>query len=265
MCMRKCSLMCAVCLLLSCLLCSCTLFGGEEQSIADKWEGMVGAVVVTDENGSYVLEFGNGSGMGDVIIEWGDGSLAGYDGAPDPLTEIDAYEASMFVQSEKPTDYVKITVRNYGEMVVRLLPSSAPETVKNFKALVHQGFYDGLIFHRVIQNFMIQGGGFRENGEQKQAEPIKGEFDSNGVKNPYPHVRGAVSMARANDKDSATSQFFICDVTSARLDGEYAVFGYVVAGMEVVDAIAATNTDSMDKPYENVVIESMTFVSPAKD
>ena len=119
-----------------------------------------------------------------------------------------------------------------------------------------------MIFHRIIQNFMIQGGGFTQGGAQKQATTIKGEFSANGVDNDLLHVRGVISMARTNVKDSATSQFFICDATSQHLDGQYAAFGYVLAGMETVDSIAAVDTTSSDAPLTPVVIESITFVKP---
>ena len=168
--------------------------------------------------------------------------------------------ADAFVPTDKETDYVKITVRDYGEIVIRLHARYAPATVEHFKKLVGQGFYDGLVFHRIIQNFMIQGGGYDESGELHKTDAIKGEFDANGIKNPLKHVRGVVSMARTQEVDSASSQFFICDVDNPHLDGQYAAFGVVVASMEVVDAIAAVETQAGDAPVSPVVIESVTFV-----
>lgn len=176
--------------------------------------------------------------------------------------EIGAYRADAFVKSNEVTNYVRITVRDHGDIVIRLCPSAAPITVENFQKLVDRGFYDGMIFHRIIQNFMIQGGGFTQGGAQKQANTIKGEFFANGVDNDLLHVRGVISMARTNVKDSATSQFFICDATSEHLDGQYAAFGYVLAGMETVDSIAAVKTGYYDAPLTPVVIESVTFVQP---
>ena len=176
--------------------------------------------------------------------------------------EIGAYRADAFVQTDAVTEYVRISVLDHGDIIIRLCPSAAPITVENFQKLVGQGFYDGMIFHRIIQNFMIQGGGFTQGGAQKQATTIKGEFSANGVDNDLLHVRGVISMARTNVKDSATSQFFICDATSQHLDGQYAAFGYVLAGMETVDSIAAVDTTSSDAPLTPVVIESITFVKP---
>ncbi len=157
-------------------------------------------------------------------------------------------------------EYVLIKVENYGDIIVRLCPDKAPITVKNFKKLVSDGFYDGLIFHRIIEGFMIQGGGFTEDYQQKEADTIKGEFSSNGVKNDLKHTRGVISMARADHPDSASSQFFIVHQDSPHLDGDYAAFGYVVEGIEVVDKIAAVNTNYYDMPIVNVKITSITFI-----
>ena len=179
--------------------------------------------------------------------------------------EINSMKVSDFAESKTETDYVKITVKNYGDIIVRLRPDVAPTTVANFKKLVKDGHYDGKIFHRVIQDFMIQGGGFDGTGTQHKADSIKGEFASNGVQNDLLHLRGVISMARTGlDKNSGSNQFFICDKTSEHLDGEYAAFGYVLAGMNTVDKIAAVNTDGNDKPLENVIILSVTFVNPLK-
>lgn len=141
---------------------------------------------------------------------------------------------------------VKITVKNYGEINLILNDEEAPITVKNFVKLVKEGFYDGLTFHRIIQGFMIQGGDPQGTGMGGSDEEIKGEFTENGVANKISHVRGTISMARSNDPNSASSQFFICDEDSPFLDGSYAAFGVVTSGMDVVDAIAkdAKPTDS---------------------
>ena len=160
---------------------------------------------------------------------------------------------------------VVIDVKDYGKITVELYPDIAPATVRNFKKLVNQKFYDGLIFHRVIENFMIQGGDPLGDGTGGQTDEngnkinIKGEFSENGFKNTLAHTRGVISMARSNDKNSASSQFFICQVSYPSLNGKYASFGKVTEGMEVVDAIAAVPTNSNDKPLTDVVITSITF------
>ncbi len=135
--------------------------------------------------------------------------------------------------------YVEIEVENYGTVTVALIESEAPETVKNFVDLVQKGFYDGLTFHRIMSGFMIQGGDPLGNGTGGSDKEIKGEFMSNGVKNRLSHVRGAISMARSEDPNSASSQFFIVHEESTFLDGNYACFGYVTDGMDVVDKICA--------------------------
>ena len=172
---------------------------------------------------------------------------------------IDLLEVRDFEETDEETEYIIIKVKNYGEIVCELREDIAPITVKNIKKLVSEKFYDGLIFHRVIKDFMIQGGGMDANKVSKEAASIKGEFASNGVENSLKHYRGVLSMARTNVKDSASSQFFIMHKTSSHLDGEYAAFGYVLAGMEVVDEIAAVSTNSSDAPITNVVIESIRF------
>lgn len=131
-----------------------------------------------------------------------------------------------------------ITVENYGKITVQLDPKQAPITVKNFKKLVHEKFYDGLTFHRIIQGFMIQGGDPNGDGTGGSDDTIKGEFSANGVKNTLKHKRGVISMARSSDYNSASSQFFIMQETSSSLDGQYAAFGKVTSGMDVVDKIA---------------------------
>ena len=166
------------------------------------------------------------------------------------------------VESETATDYVKIDVKNKGSIVIRLYPDVAPVTVENFKSLVSQKFYDGLIFHRVIENFMIQGGCPKGDGTGGSDKNIVGEFGANGFINNLLHKRGVVSMARSNEPDSASSQFFIMHAEAVSLDNNYAAFGYVVYGMDVVDAIATSDTDvTNDRPIEDVVIESVRFVT----
>lgn len=157
------------------------------------------------------------------------------------------------------TNLVIIDVKDYGKIVIELYPETAPITVENFKKLVSEKFYDGLIFHRVISGFMIQGGGYDVNQREKDAESIKGEFESNGVTNDLKHTRGVISMARTNVPDSASSQFFIMHEDSPHLDGDYAAFGMTVYGIEVVDKIAAVETSRSDWPLTDVVINSIRF------
>lgn len=146
---------------------------------------------------------------------------------------------------------------NTGEIKAELYPDVAPVTVKNFVDLIKKGFYNGLTFHRVIEGFMIQGGCPKGNGTGGPGYCIKGEFRANGVKNDLKHERGVLSMARAMDPDSAGSQFFIMHETSPHLDGQYAAFGKVTDGMNVVDKIATVRTDFNDRPLEKVVINEM--------
>lgn len=160
---------------------------------------------------------------------------------------------------------LKIKVRNFGEMTAELYPEKAPKTVENFVNLAKSGFFSGLIFHRVISGFMIQGGGYDEMFAEKETAPIKGEFMANGYpQNDLKHTRGVLSMARTNDPDSASSQFFIMHRDAPYLDGQYAAFGKVTEGIEIVDQIAAVKTGRRgwfdDVPRDAVVIESIDVV-----
>ena len=156
---------------------------------------------------------------------------------------------------------IKITIRDFGTMTAELYPDKAPITVENFLKLIDEDFFSGLIFHRVISGFMIQGGGYNEDFQQKHTASIKGEFASNGFgQNDIKHTRGVLSMARTRVKDSASSQFFIMHQNAPHLDGEYAAFGLVTDGIEVVDAIADLPTDYQDCPRVNVVIEKIERV-----
>ena len=162
--------------------------------------------------------------------------------------------------TDKKTDYVIIDVKDYGQILIRLFPDVAPKTVKNFKELVAEGFYDGVIFHRVWEDFMIQGGDPDGDGTGGSDKTIVGEFNENGFKNNLKHVRGVVSMARTADMNSASSQFFICQEEYNYGNGKYASFGFVVNGMSVVDAIAAVEVSASSKrPYTDVVINSIRF------
>ena len=143
-------------------------------------------------------------------------------------------------EGNKDSNTAVIDIKDYGKITIELDPEAAPITVANFKKLVNEGFYDGLTFHRIIKDFMMQGGDPLGNGTGGSEEEIKGEFSSNGVDNPLSHTRGAVSMARSMMPDSASSQFFIVHQDSIYLDGDYAVFGYVTEGMDVVDKVCTT-------------------------
>ena len=154
---------------------------------------------------------------------------------------------------------VTITMENGGVIKAELYPEVAPVSVNNFISLIRKGFYNGLIFHRVIRGFMIQGGCPDGNGMGGPGYSIKGEFAQNGFPNDLKHTPGVLSMARSMMPDSAGSQFFIMHKTSPHLDGAYAAFGKVIEGMDVVNAIAETSTDSTsDRPYENQVMKSVT-------
>ena len=156
---------------------------------------------------------------------------------------------------------IKITVRDHGVITAELYPDKAPGTVENFLGLIKKDFFSGLIFHRVIKGFMIQGGGYDEQFNHKDAESIYGEFAANGfVQNDIKHTRGVLSMARTMIPDSASSQFFIMHKDAPHLDSQYAAFGAVTDGIEVVDAIADLKTDYQDCPRVLPVIEKIEIV-----
>lgn len=150
---------------------------------------------------------------------------------------------------------IVIELENGKEIKLELYPEKAPITVENFMRLVKAGFYDGLIFHRVIKGFMIQGGDPEGTGMGGAKDKIKGEFSANGVPNDIGHVRGVISMARSRHPDSASSQFFIVHEDAPHLDGQYAAFGRVTEGMDAVDEIANSQTDYNDRPLADVVMK----------
>ena len=184
--------------------------------------------------------------------------------------------ACTFVSCGKKAQYVTLTVQyvdsegteQTGDIVIQLRPDVAPITVENFESLVSSGFYDGLTFHRVYSGFMIQGGDPDGNGTGGSGKTIKGEFSANGVNNTLSHKRGVVSMARSSNYNSASSQFFICHADSTFLDGNYAAFGEVVSGMDVVDGIAGTavvsNGSEVSKPVTAPVIVKATLSATAE-
>ncbi|MBU1140945.1 MAG: peptidylprolyl isomerase [Firmicutes bacterium] len=156
-----------------------------------------------------------------------------------------------YLNQENPS--VTLVVKDFGTIQLELFYEVAPNTVSNFINLVEKKYYDGLKFHRIILEFMIQGG-----AGKKDICAIKGEFKINGFQNPLEHTRGVISMARTNDPNSQTSQFFIMHANSQHLDGSYAAFGGVTHGIEVVDQIASVSKDYRDSPYEDVIIQSIT-------
>ena len=153
---------------------------------------------------------------------------------------------------------VTFEMENGDVMKAELYPEIAPNTVNNFISLINKGFYNGLIFHRVIPGFMIQGGDPKGTGVGGPGYSIKGEFDANGVKNPLKHDRGVLSMARTMAPNSAGSQFFVMHANSPHLDGQYAAFGKVIEGIETVDNICAVRTDYNDRPKTPQVMKSVT-------
>jgi len=171
-------------------------------------------------------------------------------GQSDGDTAKESNEKTDYSSAVKENPIVTITMSNEEKIVIELEPSTAPNTVANFITLVEDGFYDGLIFHRVIPDFMIQGGDPSGNGTGDPGYSIEGEFSSNGFENNLKYERGVISMARSSDPNSAGSQFFIMVEAAPHLDGEYAAFGKVIEGMETVDAIVAVERDAADKPLE---------------
>lgn len=155
---------------------------------------------------------------------------------------------------------VQIEMENGGIIKAELDKTAAPVTAANFERLVKEGFYDGLIFHRVIKGFMIQGGDPTGTGCGGSGQNIVGEFAANGHQNPISHVRGVISMARSQNPNSASSQFFIMHADALYLDGQYAAFGKVVEGMDVVDEIADVATDYSDRPRMDMVMKKVTWI-----
>ena len=155
---------------------------------------------------------------------------------------------------------VRIEMENGGIIDIELYEDKAPITCANFKKLVERGFYDGLIFHRVIAGFMIQGGDPTGTGCGGSEENIKGEFLANGIKNEISHVRGVISMARSQNMNSASSQFFIMHADGKFLDGQYAAFGKVVSGIEVVDEIAGVKTNFSDRPLIDMRMKKVSII-----
>lgn len=170
--------------------------------------------------------------------------------------------ADRYKPATDPSNIVDILMDDGNHILIELKPEVAPLTVKNFQKLIGEGFYNGLTFHRVIDGFMIQGGDPLGTGAGGSKETIKGEFAKNGISNPLSHKRGTVSMARTQDPNSASSQFFICNGDSPFLDGEYAAFGEVIGGIEEVDKIAKLEKGAQDKPVHPPVMKQVAMVVP---
>ena len=178
-------------------------------------------------------------------------------------SEEDRIDGSSSAVDANATYMADIEIENYGTITVALNGGAAPITVENFVTLAREGFYDGLTFHRIVNGYMMQGGDPNGNGTGGSGKTIKGEFKANNVENPLSHTRGAISMARAKSPDSASSQFFIMQQDYYRWDGNYAVFGYVTEGMDVVDQICADakpiDSDGIIAPEEQPVIKTITI------
>ncbi len=207
--------------------------------------------------------------LSSAMLIIGMGALSGCSGIEPPPTATPKAASSADATPDPDllsnTINAEIDFENGDVISLELYPDLAPITVANFVKLAKEGFYDGLVFHRVIENFMIQGGGYTADLEQKEADTIKGEFSANGVENNLKHERGVISMARtALSMDSASSQFFIMHETTSSLDGQYAAFGRVTDGMDVVDKIAALETTSVggmdDVPVELPVISTIKIL-----
>ena len=203
-----------------------------------------------------------------VFMFYGCSSDLNYETRKEEDNTVYEIEESEYVISEEETDLVMIEVEDIGIMIAELYPNIAPITVKNFKKLVGEKFYDGLIFHRVIKDFMIQTGDPTATGTGGSDEKIKGEFSINGVENDLSHKRGILSMARAGSNpetketmNSASSQFFIVHKDSEYLDGKYAAFGKLINGYDVLDEVAKSLTDENDKPINEKKIKKIRFVS----
>lgn len=194
-----------------------------------------------------------------IAKPWDKGGNVTTDGDGSVNTSSPAEEEWVFKHDMEVKHHVEISVKDYGTIKLELDPTYAPISVDNFLNLAESGFYDGLTFHRIIEGFMIQGGDPKHDGTGGSDTKIKGEFSANGVENPLSHKRGVISMARSNAYNSASSQFFIMHMDSPHLDGDYAAFGVVTEGMDVVDAIAEGHNGVL--PYEEQpVIEKITVI-----
>lgn len=253
---------------------------GKEGKQEDRWLMIVCTVIVAAVVVLLAVFFGRqflGSGdaendaetgteqtaaAGDEETEAGETAAETENGETEPEAGEQADAAALAAAIADPI-YADITIEGYGTVTVALDASAAPVTVENFVSLAEEGFYDGLTFHRIIDGFMMQGGDPEGTGLGGSDEEIVGEFSDNGYDNPLTHIRGAISMARSQDPDSASSQFFIVQSDSTFLDGQYAVFGYVTSGMEYVDQICKdaqpTDDNGSIAPEDQPVITSVVI------
>lgn len=238
------------------LLLGCGSRDTEKKTAEKKTEGTDGQEVEDDE------EVVSGFTDGDT----GNNEEAGPSTASEDAGDVTEGE-TLLLNTDQPlsgTHHAEIEVQDYGTIAVEMDADTAPVTVTNFVKLAQEGFYDGLTFHRIMDGFMIQGGDPLGNGRGGSDETIKGEFKNNGVENDISHVRGAISMARSSQPDSASSQFFIVQTDSTFLDGDYAAFGMVTEGMDIVDAICKdadpTDNNGTITAEEQPVITSITII-----
>ncbi|MEG0451116.1 MAG: peptidylprolyl isomerase [Lysinibacillus sp.] len=205
--------------------------------------------------------------MAVVFVLTGCGKATENDGQSEEKPAKKSAESTNYSSEVKENPIVTITMKNDEKIVIELEPKTAPNTVANFISLIEDGFYDGLIFHRVVPDFMIQGGDPSGNGSGGPGYAIEGEFSSNGFENNLKHERGVISMARTNVPNSAGSQFFIMVEKSSNLDGDYAAFGKVLEGMETVDAIVDVERDGekplKDQQMKKVEVDTKGFDYPA--
>lgn len=233
-----------------------------------EWEDSTKTINAVTESNSITLQIGNRLMiMPDETVELDAAPVIENDRTLVPAravaesfgakVEWDAQTRTVYIvnDNEKETVFVSIEMEDGGIMKAELYPEIAPVTVENFVKLANEGFYDGLIFHRVIEDFMIQGGGYDEDFNEKDAESIVGEFSSNGFENKLKHTRGVLSMARTIFPDSASSQFFIMHNDAPYLDGQYAAFGKLTEGFEVLDRIAAQETETIGNGMADVPVK----------
>ena len=192
-----------------------------------------------------------------ILVGCGNTKISDKKVADAPVVKSESSDANT-TKENKDLPVATITVDGYGIIKAELYPEIAPNTVNNFIDLSSKGFYDNLKFHRIIKDFMIQGGDPKGNGTGGPGYSIEGEFASNGVANSLKHTKGVLSMARSQNPNSAGSQFFIMTKEAPHLDGEYAAFGKVISGLDVLDKIESVKTGSNDKPKEDVIIKSIT-------
>ena len=256
-----------------------------EEDVAEAYDALIGDILLQNPGATkaeiesyyayyygetYLKDYAHGMALSDLFLAHleNDWDVTHGDAIPVELDK-SPIDPSKYVETDDVTTLVKITMAGgvSGDVYVRLYPTEAPLTVANFQALVQQGFYNGLKFHRSVKDFCLQGGDPKGNGTGGSEQTVKGEFLENGWGNHLHHLTGVVSMARSSGYDSASSQFFftLSDNYTQSLDGKYAAFGYVVAGWETVEAAVKIPTNSDDLPSVEIRIEKITFVTPVAE